>query len=358
MLSMPGVINSILISISGNRVIADAIKKTQPADRVNLYMLIPLLIVIILSILGIFAPEILIHVSKRLYHVLSVPRRALTGIAKKINSKSTGDNALDESIKTAGYSYDPRQDIFYSNLDAWQKEAGYCRLYDEAAAPMGMIIDCEPIYFEYDNKRWMIELWKGQYDLTTGCEVGIYNTKDQDIYVPGTFFGTFYYCADEMDQLHISYILKKNGKPLFSRRGRHWWLTGFKLGEYSDPSELTMNVYITLKNRIMRDAFLSGLKKAGYLDKEITVRMNTVGLRFDKPRTEQPYTRGTETDKLIQKKNKYMCDRYQEITGPYDNFPDKMKALKNHAPDLYNIILKLGKTKDLFSGFEKIKKYL
>ena len=32
------------------------------------------------------------------------------------------------------------------------------------------IIDCEPIYFSYGGKRWLIELWKGQYALTTGAE--------------------------------------------------------------------------------------------------------------------------------------------------------------------------------------------
>lgn len=29
---------------------------------------------------------------------------------------------------------------------------GYCYLYDEACAPFGMIIDFEPIHFEYDDK--------------------------------------------------------------------------------------------------------------------------------------------------------------------------------------------------------------
>jgi len=45
-------------------------------------------------------------------------------------------------------------------------------LYDEAAAPLGMIVDCEPIHFEYKGKRWLIQFWKGQYDLPTGAEVG------------------------------------------------------------------------------------------------------------------------------------------------------------------------------------------
>jgi len=60
--------------------------------------------------------------------------------------EGTGNDELDKAIEIAGYSYDPKQDIFYSTMDPWQRDIGYCRLYDELAAPLGMIIDCEPIY--------------------------------------------------------------------------------------------------------------------------------------------------------------------------------------------------------------------
>ena len=74
--------------------------------------------------------------------------------------EGTGNDELDKAIEIAGYSYDQRQDIFYSTMDPWQRDIGYCRLYDELAAPMGMIIDCEPIHFEYLGKRmddWFVE---------------------------------------------------------------------------------------------------------------------------------------------------------------------------------------------------------
>ena len=41
-----------------------------------------------------------------------------------------------------------------------------------------MIIDCEPICFMYGGKNWMIELWKGQYGLETGGEIGVYNAAE------------------------------------------------------------------------------------------------------------------------------------------------------------------------------------
>jgi len=349
---------SILARIGNGNIIADAANGVKFFQRINLYMWIPMILVVILVILGIFAPEIFRNVPKWIPYVLAALGGVLAVIALRKNSAGTGDASLDEAIKTAGYSYDPIQDIFYSNIDAWQKDVGYCRLYDESAAPMGMIIDCEPIYFEYENKRWMIEFWKGQYDLTTGCEIGVYSTKDTDIYIPGTFYGTFYYCADNLDQLYMSYSLKKNGKTLFTREGKHWWLTGFKLGEYSEPWELTMDLNVTLKNKTMLHAFLAGLIEAGYSEKEIVIKGNSVGLVFDRTRTTQPYTRYNGTDWIVQRKNKLLCDKYQDITGPYDNFLDKMKAVQQKDPELYKTIINVGKTKNLFADFEKIKKYL
>jgi hypothetical protein len=53
----------------------------------------------------------------------------------------------------------------------------------------------------------------------------------------------------------MSYVLKKNGETLFTRQAKHWWLTGFRLGEFSEPYELTMEVSVTLKDVFMRNAF-------------------------------------------------------------------------------------------------------
>lgn len=263
-----------------------------------------------------------------------------------------------ETIEAAGYSYDPMQDIFYSILDAWQRDMGYCRLYDEAAAPFSMIMDCEPVYFEYDGKRWLIEFWKGQYGMSTGGEIGVYNTDSPDLNIPGVFNGTFYYTVSNEELLKMRFILKKEGRILFERKGEHWWLTGFKLGEFSEPSDLVMGVQITLKDEQMRDAFVEGLKKAGYCEEEFFIRRNTVELSFDQPKSPQPYTRAEATDWITQRKNEELCKIYQELTKSYDDFPDKIMAIQQKAPDIFDKILDLGKAKRLFENFNIIKNYL
>jgi hypothetical protein len=243
-------------------------------------------------------------------------------------------------------------------MDPWQRKMGYCRLYDEASAPLNMIIDCEPVYFEYGGKRWLIEFWKGQYAMSAGGEVGVYNTDGPDMDVPGLFNGTFYNCAKHEDCLYMAYSLYRNEKMLFRRKGRHWWLTGFKLGEFAEPSELTMHLSIAMKDAEMLNAFIEGLGKAGYSEENIFIEGNIVSLVYKQPHSPQPVTRTPETDWLIQKKNELFCSKFREITGGYNNFPEKMNAIREQAPEIYDAILHIGKNKALFEVYEKIKDYL
>lgn len=343
--------SKLLLLVSGNDVINSTAAQSDTIKGAQLDPLLILILVIVLLVPIIFILNINLTISKL---VASVKAR----FSKIAYDNITGDPLLDAAIKTAGYSYDSKQDIFFSSLDAWQRSMGYCRLYDESAAPFGMIIDCEPIQFEYKDKRWLIEFWKGQYDLTTGCEIGVYSTDKPDINIPGVFKGPFYYSVNNEELLKISYYLQKGKKILFTRKDKHWWLTGFMLGEFSQPSELIMHLSITLKDREMVTAFVNALIGVGYNRRELSIYGNTVMLKFKTPKTKQPYTRTKETDDIIQRKNKLLCDAYQEVTKPYKNLPDKLKAVKENSPELYRKLLKLGRTINLTSSFENIKDYL
>lgn len=317
--------------------------------------LIPILLVSILVITIIFVCKKWINFRNGLFGGIAALRAIFSSSGE---SEWTDNDSLDEMIEDSGYLYDSKQDIYYSVMDAWQRNFGYCRLYDEASAPLGMIIDCEPIYFEYDGKRWLIEFWKGQYDLTTGCEIGVYTTEGPDLDIPGVFNGTFYKCVSNSDLLKMSYTLKKNNKILFKRKDRHWWLTGFKLGEFSKPSELTMDINITLKDMIMCNAFVEGLKNIGYLDNEIIQNYNTVRLKYSKPHVPQPFTRTKITDGIIQWKNKKLCKKYQDITKNCEDMPCKIETIRKQAPEIYALIMNMGKTKKLFEQYDIIEKFL
>ncbi len=281
--------------------------------------------------------------------------KALSLFKKQISRAYAGLKGLLTG-PIAGFAYSKEQDIFYSTLDAWQRNFGYSRLYDEGAAHFAMIVDSEPVYFEYNGKRWLIEFWKGQYGMTTGCEVGIYNTKRPDISIPGIIDGNYYDCASDEDMLNISYTFYKNGQMLFSREGRHWWLTGFKLGEFSQPSELTMDISLTLKDKVMLNAFMGGMLETGYSNNEIFITGNTIRFLFAAPRSAQPRSRTREIENLMQGYNKHNCEVFRELTSDYNSTSSKLAVVRKKDPEIYNSIMNMGGLNKYFYKYGILKK--
>lgn len=265
---------------------------------------------------------------------------------------------IERMLAETGYAFDPQQNIFYSIISPWQKQFGYCRLYDESAVAFNMIFDCEPIYFNFEGKKWLIELWKGQYGITTGAEVGIYNTAKEDLDVPGTFKGTFYYAPEASDFLDVRFTLFKNQKKLFSRSDKHWWLTGFILGEYSDPSELVMACAITLKNAEMRDAFLEGLTGIGYTRDELRINYNTVIINYSKPHSRQPLSQRGLIAAIAKMQTKFYVKYYDKITNNSENLYDVLTVARERTPKLYKMILKTGKEENRYKLHERIEDYI
>jgi hypothetical protein len=265
---------------------------------------------------------------------------------------------LNQELEPFGFAYEPYQDIFYSLLNPWQRGLGYCRLYDEASAALSMIIDCEPIYFEYNGRRWLIEFWKGQYGMNTGGEVGVYYTTGPNLNIPGLFNGTFFNCLKDEDCINMSFAFRKKGNLLFTRSGYHWWLTGFKLGEFSKPSDLSMDIVLDLYDKRMASAFLDALMKAGYKEHEYSVQGRRVQVRFTKPHTPQPVTRTAFTDFIMQRNNESFCNSYNYLTEEYTETLDKLEIVRNESPSMYNQVLNMGKPKAVYDSFNSIKGYL
>ncbi len=57
-------------------------------------------------------------------------------------------------------------------------------------------------------------------------------------------------------------------------------------------------------------------------------------------------------------KSGYIRQQDLILTKSYDNLPDKIKAIQEQAPDIYEKIINIGKNKHLFRIYKKIKKYL
>lgn len=204
------------------------------------------------------------------------------------------------AVNLAGFDYDPQQDIIYSRMDALQRNFGYAYAFDAFALGMSADLDCEPIFFEYDGKLWMIELWKGQYGLETGCEIGVYNrAANAPIYYelldetigrrpvdPDPAHGQFFACATDSELLEMSFTLTRDGTPLFSRGPEpHWWLTGFRWGVYSTPDQLAMAISITFPTSEMQQAFVQAIEAMGYAP---ALDGLTVTFDFTTPHAPQP----------------------------------------------------------------------
>lgn len=167
----------------------------------------------------------------------------------------------------------------------------------------------------------------------------------------------FYDSAIDSDMLNIKFVLKKNGKRLFTRKGKHWWLTGFRLGEFSNPDDLTMKIEITLKTKAMLRAFMKGLQSTGYKREELSIKENIIALEFNKPKTKQPFTRNEKTEKIILNNTKALCETYQDITQDYDGLPEKVAAIKLKAPQVYKHIINIGKNDEIFWNHDIINLY-
>jgi len=270
-------------------------------------------------------------------------------------SKSEKSIELNRDLAPWGFAYYAPQDLFYSIKDGWQRNCGYCQLYDEGSAALSMIIDCEPIYFNYAGKNWLIEFWKGQYGMTTGCEIGIYNTTEPVRHNLIGFNSTFYNCSEDKDQIYMSFTLRKDNRILLQRSEPHWWLTCFRLAEFSHPSDLVMASEIQLKDSTMKDAFVEGMINAGYQTNELTIRGNAVAFTYDKPRNRQPLTRTAIIEFIMQTNNNRNCIAYNLATRSIaDNTLDRLFFVKEQAPKLYNKIMNIGNHTDIFKHCDKI----
>lgn len=245
----------------------------------------------------------------------------------------------------AGFVYDPVRDIFFTAKDAWQRRFGYCQAYDEAAVLFNMVIDCEPIRFSYGGKSWLIELWKGQYGMTTGAEIGVYYTRRRVGDSERERDKAFYKCVKDADMLPMSIVLLKNGRELFSLNQKHWWLTGFVLGEFSYPSELRAIFGITFPDEKMKCAFTSALLDLGYDNCRFDTDGLTVKIVFSEPFSKQPSTLTPIRVREAESVNRELCEIWGDVTGGMKNSEDKLEFVRKHNPELYEKAVSFGKVK-------------
>lgn len=170
---------------------------------------------------------------------------------------------FEQIVRGAGFLYDKEQNIFYSDENPWQKRFGFTSVYDTFAKFGGMIYETKRFKFNYDGHDWMFQVWKGRYGITSGGEMGIYYKFPEQT-------GDFYSCADAGKYVAMEFQLYKDHK-LYMFRGpeRHWWLTGFRLGDIVYGKDFLMVFTYYLEDEAMTDALEAAIANEGFR-KDIT----------------------------------------------------------------------------------------
>lgn len=172
------------------------------------------------------------------------------------------------------YSYDYCGYYYANDKKSWQKAFGFARIYDYMSPYIGFEYDYERVFFTYDNQDFMVQLWKGQYLIGYGSEIGIYHRdadglkRDENV---------LYNAADEkywatMD-MGLYHQVNEGDAPedyelLFRRPvDKYWWCTGFVAGMLrdNDPAdELRIEAVITFRDAAMATAFADELGNLGF----------------------------------------------------------------------------------------------
>lgn len=250
---------------------------------------------------------------------------------------------LDQLTKPFGFCYLPDQDLISSTLDAWQKDFGYCSLYDKTAPHFHMIFDCEPVYFDYDGRTWLIEFWKGQYGISLGAEIGIYQADT--LLHPAQYTGTSFHALPEDQLFPIFMGVNFRRQSLFSLQQSHWWLTGFRVGSYCEPEDITLDISLTFPTEPMLYSFVESLLRLGYEEHNLCICCLTVSFTFVTPHSSQPRHSCSPLSRITQWKNRILCRLYQFITRPFICTSDRILFLYFFLPAAFRHILCLRKNR-------------
>lgn len=205
--------------------------------------------------------------------VPQVEAGANTGVAVTPSGNLPQDMSF-AGLSLMGYDVIGQKAYIYNDdkdPECFQKNFGYNPLYDWGAQFIDFSIETTKLDFNYDNKQYRIQLWKGQYISgsigTVGGEIGVYTRPKGSI-------GEHYNCATEDDWLKMEMTVYwdefDNGVylPQFTRNyNDFWWATGFVDGQLknrNDSNTLRVLGRITFESEEQAIAFDEAMSKKGF----------------------------------------------------------------------------------------------
>ncbi len=154
-----------------------------------------------------------------------------------------------------GYDFNYEFNTFFAAGDPWQRNFGFCRMYDGAAFMIGDVYETIRIPFRYGDKDWIVQVWKGVYSWDMlGGEIGLYNKPiDRE--------AAFYDCASDPERLNMSFEIRLGDETIVrTEPSLSWWETAFTMHRLTIPRNLTMEFTMTFPNKAMLNAFRDSLQ--------------------------------------------------------------------------------------------------
>ncbi len=184
------------------------------------------------------------------------------------------ENTARKILLAAGFEYDEEQGIYYSQMNPLQRKFGFNFVYDMAAPLAGMYYSTKRIEFEYAGKEWMVQIWKGQYGITSGAEIGLYSRDPSKVMQ--------YDCADDSELIEMQFDFYNMGEYVFSRGPeKHWWLTGFKVAHIGVPQFIELDMTLNFQDNLMANEFQKALKKQLNTDPIDPMTYTRAGSKFN-----------------------------------------------------------------------------
>ena len=184
-------------------------------------------------------------------------------------------NVDDSGMCGIGFNFNIKEMTMYATVGCWMRNFGFCLFYDVAANSMPWFFNYNTRRFKFDyaGKEWMIQMWKGNYVIANGAEVGLYNRDAEKS-------GTFYNCVDDEHMLDMSMQVWAGDELLVNKPlQKHWWINGFRLnGRMYLPSTLTVKCSIVMPDEEMLNAFCESIDNHYRKDVSYTVDGLTVNL--------------------------------------------------------------------------------
>lgn len=182
-------------------------------------------------------------------------------------------NVGNDGIVGIGFNMNLSEMLVYATINCWMRDFGFCYLYDVLANSMPVFFNYNTrrFKFEYNGLEYMIQIWKGNYTVANGGEVGVY-CRDK------SKFGSYYDCANDEQMLEMSMQILHGDKVLVNKPLQlHWWVNGFNLGTRMYlPESLTMKFSIVMTDEEMLNAFCEAIDKHYTHDVTYTVDGLTV----------------------------------------------------------------------------------